>query len=145
MTKCCRSQFFLLQNWVSAFCRRNPFCSADPNLLFRSFGSIASSEAIPSHPSGSSAWQQVRAIHSPLNRKGGRKFASPSRLVCRHLPNTPTGPTWSSPFDSSLPNVYDLLSPAVLQPHQSVVGAGRPSRFLRDQKTFGAGPCSFSS
>ena len=103
------------------------------------------SEAIPSHPSGSSAWQQVRAIHSPLNRKGGRKFASPSRLVCRHLPNTPTGPTSSSPFDSSLPNVYDLLSPAVLQPHQSVVGAGRPSRFLRDQKTFGAGPCSFSS
>src|SRR5207237_7477033 len=33
-----------------------------------------------SHPSGSSDWQHVRAIHPLLNRKGGRK-ATPLRLV----------------------------------------------------------------
>ena len=33
-----------------------------------------------SHPSGSSAWRQVRAIHPPLNRKGG-PAATPLRLV----------------------------------------------------------------
>src|SRR5438045_909445 len=72
-----------------------------------------------SHPSGSSAWQQVRAIHPPLNRKGGRK-ATPLRLVFVGTFRIPRALDFvKCPvllFFSLVPVVHDLLSPAAIGP-----------------------------
>src|SRR4051812_48232599 len=80
------SPIFLFQIGSPSFCRRNPFCSADPSLSFLSFGPTASSEAIPSKPSGSSCWEQLQ----------GNSFNGPSRPLGSE--NALSGATFLNPL-----------------------------------------------
>jgi hypothetical protein len=75
---------------------RSVFATHHSNPSFQSFdsGRFSAGHCLRrgdpfSHPSGSSAWRQVRALHPHLNRKGGRKrHTPPARCFCRHRPNT---------------------------------------------------------
>ena len=89
-----------------------------------------------SHPSGSSAWQQVRAIHPHLNRKGGRKGHTPPARFCRHRPNIQSARLGQAPCSSGLyVHVVDaLLSPAAFAPEPLGSSKPRPTRFGESRK-----------
>lgn len=96
-----------------------------------------------SHPSGSSARWQVTAIHPPRTERAGPP-AAPLRLFCRHLETRL--PRSFCPAPVPLIGLFRACSAVTCRHLAGSSAAPRPTPIprLRDQKTFSAGPCSFS-
>ena len=158
-TKCkksFRSQFFLLIE-VDSLLPGARSATRYSNLSFRQIdsGRFSAGHCLRrgdpfSHPSGSSAWQQVRAIHPHLNRKGGRKgHTPPARFVGTvRIPRAPDFvkcPVVLFFRISFLRCLWCMICfhlPRLARSRGALKAA--PNSLWRVQKTFSTAPCSFT-